>query len=252
MKFTIVTISFNQAKFLRRAIDSILAQGDEVELEYIVVDPGSGDGSREIIHSYGERIEPLLMPDDGPADGLRNGFERATGDILGFINADDYLLPGSLAAVAAFFERAGNDCFVSGSGWFEYEDGGRRPIQPTRMTPTRALVGASTVFQQGTFFPRALYEAVGGINPRNTTCWDWELFLDFVLAGHPHHLLDRELAVFSIHDQSISGSGRLIDAYRAESAEIFRRHTGRDYRWTDTVKKYLFLLERDIKRLLQP
>ena len=102
MKISIVTISYNQEKYLRECIESILNQKD-CELEYIVVDPGSTDGSRELIESYGDRILHVFERDNGPADGLNKGFAKATGDIYGFINSDDYLLPQALHHISQFF-----------------------------------------------------------------------------------------------------------------------------------------------------
>src|SRR3974390_2320485 len=104
MKISIVTLSFNQRDYLQQALDSVLSQ-DYSNLEYIVVDPGSIDGSRELIRSYGARIaHTIFEPDRGAADGLNRGFASATGDVFGFLNADDILLPGSLKRVASFFE----------------------------------------------------------------------------------------------------------------------------------------------------
>ena len=104
-KISIVTISFNQAEFLERAIVSVTGQAYP-DIEYIVVDPGSTDGSREIIERHRHRITACsLDPDKGPADGLNKGFALSTGSILGYINADDALRPGSLAFVGEYFER---------------------------------------------------------------------------------------------------------------------------------------------------
>ena len=84
MKFSIVTISYNQAQFLEQAIRSVIEQ-DYPDVEYIVVDPGSTDGSREIIERYRDRIDRIIFePDKGPADGLNKGFAQATGDVFGF------------------------------------------------------------------------------------------------------------------------------------------------------------------------
>ena len=94
MKISVVTISFNQAKYLRQCIDSVLNQNYQ-NIEYIIVDPGSTDGSRQIIESYGDRVIKIFEKDAGPADGLNMGFSRATGDIFYFINSDDYVLPGA-------------------------------------------------------------------------------------------------------------------------------------------------------------
>ena len=115
MKISVVTISYNQKKYLHQCIDSILGQTD-CDLEYIVVDPGSTDGSRELIESYGDRIIKLFAPDKGPADGLNQGVKLATGDVYGFINSDDYLLPDALSHVNRYFSTKGLGYFVTGQG----------------------------------------------------------------------------------------------------------------------------------------
>lgn len=97
--FSIVTISFNQAIYLEKCITSVLGQTG-ASFEYIVVDPGSTDGSREIISRYAGEIDTILLePDNGPADGLNNGFQAATGRYLITINADDFLLPFALEKI---------------------------------------------------------------------------------------------------------------------------------------------------------
>ena len=88
IKITIVTISFNQARFLDQAIKSVLEQ-DYPLVEYIVVDPGSTDGSREIIEGYRSSIDHIIFDrDEGPADGLNRGFSMAKGQIFGFRYSD--------------------------------------------------------------------------------------------------------------------------------------------------------------------
>ena len=109
MKVSIVTISFNQAKYLERAIISVVEQNYS-NIEYIVVDPGSTDGSREIIEKYRSKITIVILdPDKGPTDGLNKGFAAATGDIYAYINADDALLPGAVKSVVDFF---GGGCLM--------------------------------------------------------------------------------------------------------------------------------------------
>ena len=96
MKFSVVTVSFNQRQYLEECLTSVLGQ-DYPSLEYIVVDPGSTDGSRELIESLGSRLAAVLFePDQGAADGLNKGFQRASGEIFGFLNSDDALLPGAM------------------------------------------------------------------------------------------------------------------------------------------------------------
>ena len=107
IRFSVVTISFNQARFLREAIESVLSQeGDGIEIEYIICDPGSKDDSRAIADSYGERIAHRVYErDDGPADGLNRGFAHATGDVFCYINSDDFFLPGAFARIARFLAQ---------------------------------------------------------------------------------------------------------------------------------------------------
>lgn len=235
MKITIVTISYNQIKYLQRCMESILCQ-ENTDIEYIVVDPGSTDGSRELIESYGDRIVKVFEKDNGPADGLNRGFARATGDVCGFINSDDYLLPGALRAINDYYTQYGLNSFISGPGFILEKSGRFKPISPTRMELRPLLFGACTVFQQGTFFPAEFFRAVGGFNPENRTCWDGELFRDFLAAGFEHRLIDQPLAVFRLHEGSISGSGRLEEAYRADCMRLFEKAMGRPMAFRDTFE----------------
>ena len=105
MKISVITISYNQSQFLERAILSVLNQEYE-NLEYIIVDPGSTDGSRDIIAKYKSSFSHIVFePDQGAADGLNKGFSLASGDIFGFLNSDDMLLPRSLSEVSNFFQE---------------------------------------------------------------------------------------------------------------------------------------------------
>jgi len=117
MKFSIVTISFNQAEFLERAILSVLNQ-DHDDIEYIVVDPGSTDGSRDIIERYRDRIDRIVFkPDRGAAEGLNNGMEGASGEILGFLNSDDVLMPGAISQIVHAFQANPDIDLVTGHAY---------------------------------------------------------------------------------------------------------------------------------------
>src|ERR1700728_3477743 len=117
MKFSVVTISFNQRQYLEEALRSVLTQ-DYPEIEYIVVDPGSTDGSRELIKSFANQLARVVFePDRGAADGLNKGFQHASGDILGFLNSDDVLLPGAMRSVAQAFAQNPDCDIVMGNGF---------------------------------------------------------------------------------------------------------------------------------------
>jgi glycosyltransferase involved in cell wall biosynthesis len=210
MTVSIVTISFNQAQFLERAIRSVLNQHG-AEVEYIVVDPGSTDGSRDIIARYGDRISHVLLdPDDGPADGLNRGLAVATGELFGYLNADDMLLPGALERVVGAFRAHPGADVVYGHGFIE----DLRRGEVFRMPATRPLSrwrlahGGAFILQQASFFRTGAVRAAGGFNTLNRSCWDGELVADLLIAGRRFVRLDAELGVFTLHGESISGGGK--------------------------------------------
>jgi glycosyltransferase involved in cell wall biosynthesis len=247
---SIVTISFNQARFLPAAIDSILAQ-DYPALDYIVVDPGSTDGSRDIIASYGSRISTVLLdPDKGPADGLNNGFAAARGDIFGYINADDLLLPDALARVGAHFATSPDTDVILGRGvMLDDHDRILRRAQSSRFDLTAFGHGAMTFLQQGKFFRRAAFDRAGGFNIANRTCWDAELLVDMALSGARITNVPDRLGGFRLYGDTITGSGRLADAMRVDMARVVTKALGRPPTARDALVAPLYLLAR---RLADP
>jgi glycosyltransferase involved in cell wall biosynthesis len=249
-RVSIVTISFNQGRFLERAIRSVLEQ-DYDDIEYIVVDPGSTDGSRDIIERYKPRISKVILePDKGPADGLNKGFASATGDIFGYINADDAFLPGAIRkAVAAFNARPRAD-IVYAHSYIVDEVG--RPIRRSRSVPfslRRYAYGGVIVMQQSTFFRRHTFENVGGFNEKNRISWDGELLVDCALRGARFALIDDYWSLFAIYPASITGSGNNTQRHRKDHARMFQAITGREY---DRESKFLFLMARLEKWLRNP
>ncbi len=244
MKISIVTLSFNQAAYLREAIDSVLSQ-DCDELEYIVVDPGSTDGSRDLIRSYGNRIaHTLLEPDRGAADGLNKGFAIAAGEVFGFLNADDLLFPGSLRHVTDFF-RAHPDCDMAMGDGYTIDGKGQklRHYQARDFTTKRFFYGGTRWLQQSTFFRADAFRRSPGFNLENRTCWDGELFVNIANQGARIGYIHADLAGFRIHEASISGSGRMNNQFRADSRRIFRQLRGRNWKPLDDLLSYFYRAE---------
>jgi glycosyltransferase involved in cell wall biosynthesis len=220
------------------------------DLEYIVVDPGSKDDSRAIIDSYGDRIIRVYEKDSGAADGLNRGFARASGDVYAFINSDDELLPGSLQCMAGEFTRRPNAAAVVGRGYFTDGAGKKtKDIVPTRLTAWMMVNGAVSIFQQGTFFRGASFKQVGGFNIINRTCWDAELFLDIAIAGGRFEIIDQEVALFRLHQGSITGSGRMNEQFAKDTNRLFEKAMGRPPGPMDTV---VGKLSRVLKFILDP
>ena len=238
MKVSIVTLSFNQAAWLEQAIRSVVEQ-DYGDIEYIVVDPGSTDDSREIIARYRDRIATFIdTPDEGPPDGLNKGFAAATGDIYAYVNADDALLPGAIREAVAVFERHPEIDIVIGHGFIVDGDGKViRRFRSAPFTPRRFAHGAAVVMQQSTFFRASAFKATKGFNKANRTSWDAELLLDMGLAGARVRIVDANWSLFALHAESISGSQRMGDESGVNHARYFRTVMGRDPVALDAVAR---------------
>lgn len=250
MKFSIVTVSFNQARFLEKAILSVLEQ-DYADIEYIVVDPGSTDGSRDIIERYRDRISRIIFePDRGAADGLNKGFAEAHGEIYGYINSDDVLLPGAISRVAARFRAQPDIDILMGHEWIVDAEGRRvRRAYTDRFNVRAFAYSGGIICQQSTFFRAELFKKTKGFDVHNSIAWDAELFLDLLQAAEKPLYADDFYSAFRIHGESITGGQKLRDRYRAYELARFERIIGRPWRRSD----YLFwFFYRIRKYVLEP
>ena len=249
-RVSIVTISFNQAEFVERTILSVLAQ-DYPNIEYIVVDPGSTDGSREIIERYRPRISKIILrPDQGAADGLNGGFAEATGEVFGFLNSDDMLLPGAVSSAVAFLEKHKEIDVVSGhSNIVGPDDRFLRRVYSDRMLVKAYIYGELFLMQASTFFRREIFDRVGGLNVKNRISWDGELFLNMALAGGRFAVTDQFWSAYRIHAQSITGTKSNKERLRRSHEEIFFTVMGRPPGKTDTAISFGY---RMLRKILNP
>jgi glycosyltransferase involved in cell wall biosynthesis len=239
MKISIVTISFNQAKFLPDAIESVLQQ-DHPEFEYIIVDPGSTDDSRNIIESYRGKIDHIILdPDAGPADGLNKGFAAATGDVFGFINSDDFLLPDALSEVAKYFRENPDVAVVSGNAFVVNANGKQtNRFHSRKFSLWMCAYGAATLAQQSTFFKADAFRAVGGFNSDNRVAWDGELWIDMALAGAKFGRTPKFLSGFRLYEDTITGSGKFRKAYDDYIKAMFFKIMGRHWKRSDSLTRW--------------
>lgn len=228
LRVSIVTISYNQARFLESCINSVLEQGAS-NVEYIVVDPGSTDGSRDIIRKYSDRISRIIFePDRGPADGLNKGFRAASNEIYGFINADDRLAPNAVSAVLEYFDGMPDVDVLCGNGYQIDAAGNRaRKIFSTRWSTLAYAYGAALIVQPATFFRRSAFERAGGFNEKNRTCWDGELLADMAMAGARFGRTKAVLGEFRLYAGSISGGSGNTRLWKADRSRVERRILGR-------------------------
>ncbi|MBT9314582.1 glycosyltransferase family 2 protein [Leptothoe spongobia] len=245
MRVSVVTISFNQADFLEKAILSVLDQ-DYGDLEYIVVDPGSTDGSRDIIEKYSSRISKVVLePDKGPADGLNKGFQVATGDILGFLNSDDLLLPGAVTKVVnAFKENRSIDVISGHTTIIDESDNILRLSYSDNYSAIKAAYKAAYLMQPSTFFKADKFLSVGGFNPNNRSNWDGELWLDLYQSGASFLVINKFLSSYRLTGSSITGSKKIDDLIKEFNRRRFEKVLRRSPSYFDIPIFWLFKLIR--------
>jgi glycosyltransferase involved in cell wall biosynthesis len=200
-KLSIVTPSFNQAAFLERTLLSVLDQKYE-NLEYIVVDGGSTDGSREIIERFADRLAWWTSePDEGQTHGLNKGLRRATGEIVGFINSDDYYLPGAFDRAVDAFADTERRWVVGASRFVDERDRVTEVWRPTlpRRPRYRWIVGPVGWPQPSTFWRRTLFETFGLFREDMHYAFDIEFGLRLALANELPETIADELAVRVVH-----------------------------------------------------
>ena len=226
--FSIIVPSLNQARFLERALTSVFAEVDDND-ELIVVDGGSTDGSVDIIRSHAKQLAWWVSePDGGQSAALNKGFAHARGEFLLWINADDLLLPGTLAAARAYL-RSHPDCrWLAGN--LVYIDEGDRVLWCARdgkWHDWRFKHAPVRVYGPTSIFHRDAFTAAGGFDESLRYGMDNDLWLSFQRQGLRFHRLSRYCWGFRVHGGSLTTPdlmGHPDAAMRHESIRIIEKN----------------------------
>jgi glycosyltransferase involved in cell wall biosynthesis len=227
---TIVTPSFNQGQYLEETILSVLRQGYP-NLEYLVMDGGSSDNSREIIQRYASQMTFWRSEeDDGQSAAISQGFGMSTGGILGWVNSDDLLLPNCLQRVGRYFAKHPEVvCVVGGSITIDSAGSTTRDrfglpkiVRGERENLTSLLVrGGLSFYQVASFWRRDTYFAAGGLDASLSFAMDYDLYLKLAQLG-PFGHIDDLLACFRLHPES--KTTRLQSVRERECAALWKRY----------------------------
>ena len=202
--FTVVIATYNYGRFLRAALDSVLTQSCQ-DFELIVVDGGSTDGTVELLQEYAPKLAWWVSePDRGQSDAFNKGFARGRGRYFVWLNADDLLLPGTLAAAKA---ALGDGLHAWASGDFvrtnpdlEVMACFRGPVdQPAWLRRPDAPI---TVCGPSSFFSAELFRSVGGFSADLRYAMDIDLWLRFMARGHYPRRFAHYCWAFRMHEQS--------------------------------------------------
>lgn len=238
---SVVMPSYNHAKYIGAAIDSVLSQEQE-GVELIVMDGGSRDDTLGVLRSYGDRLGFVSERDRGQGDAINRGLQRARGDILCWLNSDDLFTPGALQRVVRVFRECPRAEFVYGRGWDVDETG--RIIDEAGVLPFdlwRLIHQRNFIQQPSCFFRRSLLAKVGPIDERLHYVMDWDLWVRF--AAYPGLFVDDFWSCNRVYRDNKTQSGQ-FQRWR-EIRSMVRRYTAA--RWPPVV--WLYLLEAIIQRV---
>lgn len=185
---SIITPSYNQAQYLEQTIQSVLGQ-DYPRIEYLVIDGGSTDSSVEIIRKYADRLAYWVSEKDrGQAEAINKGFARATGEILAWLNSDDYYLPGTVSAVVKSFQE--NPDVVMSYGDMLAVDGNGQTINilKYKQLALEDLLSFQIIGQPSVFFKRAALEKVGSLETSFHFMLDHHLWIRLAQQGRILHI----------------------------------------------------------------
>lgn len=222
---SLVTPSLNQGRFIRRTIDSVLSQ-QYPRLEYTVQDGGSTDETAAVLASFGRSLSFWSEPDLGQADAINRGLQRASGEVFGFLNSDDVLLPGCLEAVGrAFAEHPEALCVFGAAQFIDADDAliGPCPVWPDAF---RQLDHCCALTQPAMFFRRRVWDEVGPFDVRLHHALDYDYWFRIRarFGDSCAVFLDRPLAAARVHAdaKTVAAWGRAL----SEIYSVVERHTG--------------------------
>ncbi|HYL78223.1 MAG TPA: glycosyltransferase family 2 protein [Bryobacteraceae bacterium] len=219
---SIVTPSYNTAKYLAETIESVLSQ-DYPRIEYIVVDGGSTDETREILERYKDRLRYVSAADLGPSDAAYQGFRQVQGEILAWLNADDSYLPGAVRKAVDYLQSHPDVDVVYGEGWWIDENGGIISRYPTLPFDPKVLERDCFICQPAAFLRASAYRRCE-LDPNVNRSFDYDLWIRMAKAGIRFASIPDYLANSRMHSGAKTIYEREV-VFQA-SMNLLKRHYG--------------------------
>jgi glycosyltransferase involved in cell wall biosynthesis len=223
---SIVVPTLNQAGFIAQTLASIAGQCCP-RIEVIVVDGGSTDGTAEVVKRFGSLVTRFISePDRGQADAINKGFRAAQGDILAWLNSDDYYLPAIIDRIAPML-GSGNEPRLAYGGTVAYfQERQETTIWRAPRFDREVLKTKALIYQPSAFWTRALWEATGELNIAQHFTLDWDWFLR-ASAHSDFQRIDEPLSVYRFHENHKTGSGN--PRRNEEICAFVERHAGAEW-----------------------
>ena len=206
VKLSILTPSYGYGRFMSDCVKSVLMQGT-VDVEHIVMDGASTDETVEVLQSMSDdsRLRWFSEPDDGQSDALNKAFAKSTGDWIGWLNVDEFYLPGTLARVVEHIEQNPSTDVIYGDFAEVDAEGRLQRLVAEHNFSEKALQSWSYIASCATFIKgEAMAERLWDVQCRSMM--DWNLFLDLHTADKKFVHLGHPLAAFRVHTDQVTAS----------------------------------------------
>jgi glycosyltransferase involved in cell wall biosynthesis len=252
-KISIITPSFNQGRFIEETILSVLDQ-NYPNIEYIIMDGGSNDNTVEVIKKYESRLAYWVSEkDNGQTHAINKGFERATGDIITWINSDDVYCEGSLQAIADYFNR-NQDCqWLAGNLLFMNESGQTYIRKYPNSAPWLERNAMMSIYQPNVFLRRSILHTIGYPREEFHMTMDYEWFCR-IAQQYSIHIIDKDIAKFRWHSDSKSSSvpnSLNQQIYHREAISIIRKYHKRFAWFIDRFPKLTLFFWFRIEKVMR-
>jgi len=222
-RVSIITPSYNQGQFIQETIVSVLGQSYP-NIEYIIVDGGSNDGTYQILEKYKSSIDKIIIEsDNGQSDAINKGFRIATGELVGWLNSDDILLPHTVELLADNYNKH-PDAVIFYGDVIVFNNEGKiiRTLKPPLHLKYRQLVnGNGMVVQPGSFYNKKIINKIGMLNTNFYLMMDREFWLRMLCYGDGLHI-GKAVAKFRIHTSSKSSEPPFL--YLKEFLKLEKKH----------------------------
>lgn len=213
LKFSVITPSFCQGRFIERTIQSVLSQkSPDLEIEYVICDAGSTDETIEILQLYDDEIRWISEPDNGQADAVNKGIAITKGEIIAWINSDDIYYPGTFEVIKKIFASNPDIQVIYGDADHIDEQDLFIEVYPTEPWNYQRLIETCFICQPSVFFRRNLVDQYGKLDDSLKYCMDYELWLRY--GQHtPFYYLPRKLAGSRLYKDNKTLSQRIAVHY---------------------------------------
>lgn len=223
-RISLITSSYNKEKYLEEAIRSVLLQ-NYPNLEYIIIDGGSTDHSQDLIKKYEQWLAYWVSePDEGQAHAINKGINRATGDVVAWVHADDMLFPGACFKMAKAFLSHPDAALIYGAG--AKIDANNTIVKTVKSQPydNELIRTRCYIFQPSTFIKKMSLDNVGVLDESLHYWMDWDLYLR-ICKNYPVVRIEESIGMWRAHEETKTRTGGYTEQ-RREIALIGKKNNG--------------------------